>query len=150
MVLLTGPVGGSSLGRHLRLRPRIHEGLWLFERGATALMDVSDGLAWDLFRLARSSGVGIDLEYVPQHRDARRLARSSGRSAREHALHDGEDHELIATLPRRGLEAVLRETPRRCRDLVVVGRVRAGRGLTLVQDGRRVPWDGEGGWRHGG
>ena len=41
------------------------------------MMDVSDGLAWDLFRLARASQRRIDLECIPVHRDARRLARTT-------------------------------------------------------------------------
>lgn len=153
VLLLTGPVGGSRLGRHLRPRPRLDEGRWLFERGAAALMDVSDGLAWDLHRLARTAGVRIVLERVPLHRDARRAARLDGRSALDHGLHDGEDHELLATLAPGKLSRVLREAPTRCPGLVVVGRVEAGRGLVLdagLAGGRQRRWDpGEGGWRHG-
>lgn len=149
-VVLTGAVGGSGLGRHLAPRPRVEEGCWLYARGASAMMDVSDGLAWDLFRLARASGVEIELEDVPVHADARRAARRSGREARWHALHDGEDHELVATLAPRDAERVLAEAPRRCPGLVTIGRVRRGSGLVLLVEGERVPWDGEGGWRHGG
>ncbi len=150
VVVLTGPVGGSALGRHLRIRPRLEEGRWLAECGATAMMDVSDGLAWDLYRLARRAGVHIDLEQVPVHRDARRAARKSGRDASDHALHDGEDHELLATLPRRALKRVLAEAPLRCPHLVVVGRVTLGRGLRVPGDGGLRSWQpGSGGWRHG-
>jgi len=150
VVVLTGPVGGSALGRHLRIRPRLQEGRWLAECGATAMMDVSDGLAWDLFRLARRAGVRIDLEQVPVHRDARRAARDSGRDPVDHALHDGEDHELLATLPRRALKRVLNEAPDHCPGLVVVGRVTAGRGLRVPADGGLRTWrPGTGGWRHG-
>ncbi len=143
LVVLTGPVGGSRAGRHLRFWPRVAEGRALWEAGATALMDVSDGLAWDLHRLARTAGVRIDLERVPVHRDARRAARESGRTPLDHALHDGEDHELIACLPAGA------RLPEGC---VPIGRVRRGAGLWLgpeLADPPR-PWDpGEGGWRHG-
>lgn len=150
VVVLTGPVGGSALGRHLRIRPRLDEGRWLAECGATAMMDVSDGLAWDLYRLARRAGVHIDLEHVPVHRDARRAARKSGRDPLDHALHDGEDHELLATLPRRSLERVLAEAPQHCPGLLVVGRVTAGRGLRVPMHGGLRSWQpGSGGWRHG-
>ena len=87
LILLTGPVGGSRLGRHLRIRPRIDEGRWLWQKGARAMTDLSDGLARDVARLADRSGVAIDIEQVAIHRDARRAARSSGRSALEHALY---------------------------------------------------------------
>ena len=152
VVLLTGPVGGSPLGRHLRIRPRLDEGVWLAAHGARAMMDISDGLALDLSRLARASGVRIDLERVPIHRDARRLARSTGRAALDHALADGEDHELIATLPAAAWKRASAEARERFPALEVVGRVRCGRGLRVPRpDGQGcVAWSGEGGWVHGG
>lgn len=159
-VVLTGPVGGSILGRHLRIEPRVSAGRWLHERGATAMMDVSDGLAWDLYRLARAAGVGVDIEEVPVHRDARRLARQSGRPAAWHALHDGEDHELIATLPASRLPAILEEASREAPGLTVIGRVRGGGGDRLRVPAAALHAGGgeelvrwrpeEGGWRHGG
>ncbi|HVS20155.1 MAG TPA: thiamine-phosphate kinase, partial [Planctomycetota bacterium] len=131
VVVVTGPCGGSRLGRHLAVRPRVAAGIWLAERGARAMLDLSDGLGLDLDRMARASGVAIELEHVPVHRDAERAARRDPRSALEHALGDGEDHELAAALPERALARVLRERARRAPGLVVVGRVRAGRGVRL-------------------
>ncbi|HIF40030.1 MAG TPA: thiamine-monophosphate kinase [Planctomycetes bacterium] len=149
-ILCTGPCGGSLLGRHLRIAPRILAGRVLHRNGATALMDVSDGLAWDLFRLGRSSRVAIDLQHVPIHPDAQRAARSSGRTALDHALHDGEDHELIASVPQSKLRAVLAAAKRADVPLVCMGLAREGAGLTLVLDGVRRPWLPEqGGWKHG-
>ncbi len=149
-VLLTGPVGGSALGRHLCIEPRLAAGRFLAERGASALMDVSDGLARDLARLAASAGVRVDLEHVPIHADARRSARRSGRSAREHALFDGEDHELVATLSPRAARLAL-AAPDRPAGLCAIGRVRRGRGLFLAQaeGGALRRWDGRGGYVHG-
>ncbi len=86
VVLLTGPVGGSRLGRHLRFQARLAEGRFLARAGAHALMDVSDGLAWDLFRLARAAGVALELELAqrarPPRRAARRRRRARARAAR--------------------------------------------------------------------
>jgi len=153
VVVVTGALGGSGLGRHLSIVPRLREGRRLFELGASALMDVSDGLAWDLFRLARASGVCIELERVPLHRDAYRAARADGRAPEWHALHDGEDHELIATLSAAALRRALAAAAGELSGLEPIGRVRAGCGLRLPQQlrgarGRR--WSpGEGGWRHG-
>ena len=157
-LLATGRFGGSRLGRHLRPRPRIQAGLWLQKQGATAMMDVSDGLAWDLFRLARSSEVRIVLEDVPVHPDARRASLMSERTALDHALHDGEDHELLALLPASKAEAALLAGERARSSLELaspdrirrLGRVERGRGLRLEVDGQTRTWDPEeGGWRHG-
>jgi len=147
-VLLTGPVGGSGLGRHLRIEPRVDAGRWLARRGATALMDVSDGLAWDLYRLGRSAGVAVELDEVPLHKDARRAARASGKSALWHGLHDGEDHELIATVPQRDVERILRAARTRFPQLARIGYIRRGAGLTYWEEGVRRAWTG-GGYRHG-
>lgn len=140
LLVLTGPVGGSSKGRHLTFRPRFAEARALHRAGAKAMMDTTDGLAWDLFRLARASRVRIDLELaaVPVHRDAPSL---------EHALRDGEDYELVATIPAAGLARARRRIPR----LRAIGRVRAGSGLWLVDaEGRSRRWRrSEGGYEHG-
>lgn len=153
VVLVTGPVGGSLLGRHLRFEPRVELGLWLAQRGVRAMMDVTDGLARDLARLARASNVRIDLEDVPIHADARRLARRTRRSAFEHALSDGEDYELLACVPKTLFEALQTELLARCPAARVIGRVRRGRGLHVPAAERSaelVRWSGRGGWVHGG
>jgi len=150
VLLCTGPCGGTLLGRHLRITPRLDEGRWLYKHGATALMDVSDGLAWDLFRLARASKVAIDLDSIPIHPDARRASRLSGRTALDHALHDGEDHELLAAVPKSKLARLEAAAHRKGLPLHPIGVARAGTGLTWVQDGLRRQWQPEhGGWKHG-
>ena len=101
VLLLSGPVGGSLLsGRHLEPVPRVTAGSAAAAAGATAMMDVSDGLAWDLYRMARASGLGarLVLEQVPLHADVQAASLASGRSVLDHGLHDGEDHELIASM----------------------------------------------------
>lgn len=99
---VTGTLGGSGRGRHLRFEPRLAEGQWLVEgRWATAMMDVSDGLATDLRRMIAASGVGavIEAARVPVSAAAKL---SRGRlSPLDHALADGEDFELLFTVPRR-------------------------------------------------
>ncbi len=154
LVLLTGPVGGSRLGRHLEIRPRLEAGRFLYEHGARALMDVSDGLALDLQRLARASRVQIRLDEVPIHDDARTLARTSGRSPLEHALTDGEDHELLATIAPADWLRISVRARRAFPGLRAIGRVRRGSGLLVParEPGEGlalVPWTGTGGWIHG-
>ncbi len=149
-VVLTGPTGGSALGRHLRIEPRIAFGRELHGLGATALMDISDGLAWDLYRLARASAVRIRLNMadLPVHRDALRLARSTHAEVWEHALHDGEDHELVATIAPAAWSRASAVKRRRLGS--VIGRVVRGAGLELDFGDRRVEWNPSmGGWKHG-
>ncbi len=147
-VVVTGPLGGSlASGRHLAPAPRLAEGRALAAAGATAMMDVSDGLALDLFRMARASGVAIELEAaaIPIHPDAAQAAAADGRSALAHALEDGEDHELLACLPGDSLGAGPGAA------WTKVGVVVEGAGLWIVAPDGRSQWrPGGGGWIHGG
>ncbi len=97
-VFLTGLIGGSLLGRHLAIEPRGNEGIELHAAGATAMMDVSDGLAIDAGRIALASDVVIELASLPIHADAHKRSETTGLGALHHALFDGEDHELLATM----------------------------------------------------
>ena len=91
---VTGPLGGSILGRHLTFEPRVTLARQIAATcRPAAMMDLSDGLSRDLPRLL--GGLGATLENVPVHDDARRLAAATGREPLWHALHDGEDYELL-------------------------------------------------------
>ncbi len=152
MVLISGPVGGSQLGRHLRIEPRLAEGRWLWQHGARAMTDLSDGLARDVARLASRSQLAIDIQWVPIHRDARRAAKSSASSALDHALYDGEDHELVLTLAPARARKLLAMSPRHVPGLFILGRAREGRGLFVPRhEGSQelVRVDPRRGWSHG-
>lgn len=87
-IFVTGRLGGSIRGKHLRFRPRIEEARWLTKHfDLHAMMDLSDGLGADLPRLARASGVGFEI-------DETAIPRSRGCSI-EQAISDGEDYELL-------------------------------------------------------
>ncbi len=132
-LFVTGPLGGSITGSHLRFRPRVREGRILAERhGATAMMDISDGLGIDATRLARASGCELRIEsaLVPVSEAAAALARTSGRTPLEHALGDGEDFELLVTLPTSVSEQALADPD--LTGLTPIGRVVEGSGARLV------------------
>jgi thiamine-monophosphate kinase len=89
LLAVTGLLGNSfASGWHLDFIPRLEAGRWLAGRpGLHAMMDLSDGLARDLPRLAAASGCGFTLEPA-------RLPLRAG-ATREGAQGDGEDYELL-------------------------------------------------------
>ena len=95
---VTGTLGGSRAGRHLTFEPRVAEGRFLRDH-VTAMIDVSDGIATDLRHLLEASEVGCELAMasIPVAVAARDL--TDGRSPLDHALCDGEDYELLFTVP---------------------------------------------------
>ncbi|MDA1195572.1 MAG: thiamine-phosphate kinase [Planctomycetota bacterium] len=129
---VTGPLGGSRRGRHLTFEPRLAAGVVLARAGVHAMMDLSDGLARDLPRLCRSSGVGavLDAELVPVHSDANGVL--------ERALNDGEDFELLVAhgpLPTE-VHAALQAANA---TLIAIGQVRAEAGVWLRDGPRERP-----------
>ena len=90
LIYVTGPLGCSLEGKHLDFMPRVEEGLFLRESGAVnSMMDISDGLATDLRHIISQSGVGaiLDRGQIPSN------------GSLEQALFDGEDFELLLTVP---------------------------------------------------
>jgi thiamine-monophosphate kinase len=98
-IYVTGPLGGSLLGRHMTFVPQVQTARTLATtRTIGAMIDLSDGLSRDLPHICRQSGVGAVLleERIPVHEDAIAMRRD-GHSPLDHALHDGEDYELLFT-----------------------------------------------------
>ena len=130
---VTGPLGGSIEGHHLRFRPALREGRWLAEQGAVGgAMDVSDGLVLDLSTmLDASGGVGAELDAaaVPVRAAAHRLASGDGEQALRRALEDGEDHVLLFSVRRGG--ALARGGPLTKRARRPIGRVVRQPGIWL-------------------
>jgi thiamine-monophosphate kinase len=134
IIIVTGAFGGSILGHHFDFEPRIREALVLHERYELhAGMDVSDGLALDLSRLAAESGCGaaVLLEKLPLTPAAHELAARDGVSAIEHALGDGEDFELILAVPPEAARQMLADQPLDV-PLTEIGQFVAERGLWQV------------------
>ncbi len=99
LLVVSGPLGGSLRERHLRFTPRLKLARRLQQLGVVqAAIDLSDGLALDLSRITTASGCGavLDADRIPLSPDAKWMAEhGSGRTPLEHALHDGEDFELL-------------------------------------------------------
>ena len=100
-------------------RPPIGHGVLAAVAGATAMLDLSDGLALDARRLAKASGVALDLD--------------PGAIGSREALDGGEDHSLLATFP---ADAALPDGFR------VIGRVVTGEGVLVSGQ----PYESAGGW----
>ncbi len=150
-IYVTGLLGGSGAGRHLSFEPRITEGLWLREQGwPSSMMDVSDGVATDLRRLIKMNQVGAELDVasIPIAKAARDAG--DGRSPWYHALTDGEDYELLFTVPaerRSAFESSWKDTFRL--PCTPIGRVNARKHRLTIRDEKgRVSLWGEHGYEH--
>lgn len=108
-IVVTGPLGGSILGKHLDFQPRLDLArvLRAFD-GIHAAMDISDGLSLDLLRMSDASHCGAILEFdsVPITAAAHQRAQETGKAAVEHALSDGEDFELLLAVKPERFEAL--------------------------------------------
>ena len=139
-LFVTGPLGGSILGKHLDFTPRIAEALALQQHATVhAMLDVSDGLAADVNHICEESGCGAVLvaERIPITAAARQM--DGRRSPLEHALGDGEDFELVfAVAPEDGRKLLDRQ-PIPGVTLVWIGECRAESGLLLEEKEQRRP-----------
>lgn len=132
-ILVTGMLGGSLAGKHLAFAPRLDEAAWLVRHfKPSAMMDLSDGLGKDLTRLAAASGCGflIDESALPV----------SENCTPSQAIRDGEDFELLFTLPSASVGTLSEAWTARFPDvpLTAIGKTTAaGEGMAL-----------EGGWDH--
>lgn len=131
-VLVTGTLGGSLLGRHLQFVPRVREAEKVLSVARpSAMIDISDGLACDLGHILEESSVGAVIveKDIPVSDNARGLSKDDGRSALEHALHDGEDYELLMTASEERAEKILM-AGLDC-GVTLIGRITDGKGLNI-------------------
>jgi thiamine-monophosphate kinase len=165
-VFVSGRLGASQLGLELILRgfqrerpwqgllaphfypkPAIELGRWLAGRRlASAMMDISDGLSTDLYRLCQASRVGarIDQEKLPSVSVPEAL-QSRGLDPRALGLHGGEDYGLLFTVGKRHRATIPRAF--RGQRITRIGEIIAGSGVTLLADGTASVLEPRG-WDH--
>jgi len=139
-IYVTGPLGGSILGRHMEFQPRIELARELARTGRiSAMLDISDGLSRDLRHICQQSHVGaiVEADQIPIHEDARALSKKDQRPPIDHALHDGEDHELLFT------SADPIEYP----SVVCIGKTTTDPAILIRRDGILSPLEPLG-WQH--
>jgi thiamine-monophosphate kinase len=122
--------------RFARPEPRIEMAGWLAKAGATAMMDLSDGLASDARHLAAASQVAlrIDLDRLPCHPSVPGEAQVVGEAPGSFAAQGGEDYELLVTLP-----AAFDRKPDRGLALTRVGSVEEGEPGRVIMERNGVP-----------
>ena len=101
-IFVTGELGGSISGKHLKFTPRLKEARFLVKNfKINSMIDVSDGLAQDLSHILEESNVGAFIyeKLLPLSNQARDLA---------DALYTGEDFELLFTMPRKEAGKLMR------------------------------------------
>lgn len=129
-LVVTGELGGAAAGllsletneerpeliaRQLEPKPRLAEGRMLAKAGATAMIDISDGLGGDANHLAQASGIGLRI-------GATALPLADGVTDLTLAVSGGEDYELLATIPPDRIAAI---------PATRIGAVVAGKGVEI-------------------
>lgn len=133
-IFVTGKLGASGAGlqalkifgekvpakyrelvnRHVLPVPRVDLGRRISGSGvASAMIDLSDGVAGDLFHVCTRSGVGAEIheDLLPLPNHIVEIAEKSGKSVLDLALHSGEDYELLFTVPPRVSAKKIRSIP---------------------------------------
>lgn len=148
LVVVTGELGGAGAGlllldrprldrdldpalaeslrsRQLEPEPRLGAGTALAQAGASAMIDLSDGLASDAAHLGNESGVRLEisLEQLPLQAGLAEVAGRADLDFVDIAISAGEDYELLACISPGALEAARREVGRAGSPLTVIGKV---------------------------
>jgi thiamine-monophosphate kinase len=111
-------------------KARLIEGLALAGNHlVSASIDSSDGLAWSLYELARSSRVGFEIENLPIDRKVEDFALRNNLSPSDLALYGGEEYELVVTIKPKNLKKAKSIVSR----LKPIGRVTAEHGKIILK-----------------
>jgi thiamine-monophosphate kinase len=139
IIFVTGPLGGSIRGKHLKFIPRVKEARFLAKNfHLTSMIDISDGLVQDLGHILKVNNAGAALYswLIPKSLKARSL---------DEALYMGEDFELLFTVSRPDARKIVIKHPEFRAIGEVLGR---GYGLKLVDERGKESKLAEKGYRH--
>jgi len=140
IIFVSGSLGGSIAGKHLKFSPRLKEAGFLARNfKLNSMIDISDGLVQDLTHILRESRVGAVLyeELIPLAKSAAGLS---------DALYSGEDFELLFTLPLKEARRLIRK---KMKFFKPIGEIRArAYGLRLIDKNNREKILEPRGFRH--
>ncbi len=142
-ICVTGSLGGAWKGdKHLTFTPRIAEAQQLAKGyNLNAMIDISDGLATDLAHICKASGLAAEITAadIPVLNDA-----ADGLQA---ALTDGEDYELLFTLPLTDAARLIEAQPLGVK-VSLIGKCVEGEGIVLIHPNGRRQDIADAGWEH--
>jgi thiamine-monophosphate kinase len=142
-IAVTGALGGSISGHHAGFTPRVREAQFLRAFKPSAMIDISDGLIQDLGHILKNSKVGASLEMseIPMTAEAVRLEKRNAMKAFERACTDGEDFELLFTLPAAAKLRLARAWEKKFPKVPLswIGRIERPKGLRWTLRGKPIP-----------
>jgi thiamine-monophosphate kinase len=142
---VSGGLQKSLVDAVLRPCARLKEGLALSGTGGvTASIDSSDGLAWSLHELSRSSGVGFVVDNLPVAGKALEFSEMFDFDPVELSLYGGEEYELVFTVKPDRWEEVERVIEREGNSLLRIGETTETRQVLLKYDGQIVEVEARG------
>lgn len=172
IVVLTGNVGGSEAGRivamneidddllsaktretlisrYMRPTPPFTLGEKLAQIGASAMIDISDGLLADISHIAKASGISIDIELkkIPIMPEAAELAKATQIDRYKLAAMSGEEFELLVTIPGSFFDNARKLANKRGSELTIIGETKSGEGISVYLESEKIEPDYLG-WRH--
>lgn len=129
-------------------RARLEVGIALADSGlVTSSMDSSDGLAFTLNELARSSNVGFTIENLPVSKSALKFATLHKLSPQDLALFGGEEYEIVVTVKKGAWDTAFKIARDVGGDLIRIGEVVSGKKVVLIKGEKEVLVPSKG-WEH--